>query len=317
MKKVVKRIGIGIGVAVASVAVILLGFAAFHRIALAVERDRIEPIGHMVEVNGEMMHVYITGENDEAPLLVFLPGGTIFAPVYHFKPLYSLLTDYRIAVVEPFGFGYSDITSVPRYGDVVVSEMRQALHQIGEIGPFILIPHSAGGQDALRWAQLYPDEVAGIVGINMMHPAVPLNGHLRGSVAPFQVVATWIGLQRLPMFDAFYPYPYHPEALTEQDQEQLGLLIRRNAMNGAVRSRVSLYYRNAQIIVDDGLPNLPVMLIVTTHPTALPFHVAYQEEFGRQVSAQIAYIDTGHFAHQYEPQQVADIIRTFINDMQE
>jgi len=173
MQKVLKRIGIGVGILIALLIVFLFGLTIFHRISLRFEQAQLIPPGYMVEVNDEMMHVYLAGENEEAPLLVFLPGQTISPPVYGFKPLYSLLVeDYRIAVVEPFGFGYSDITDVPRDIDVVIAEMREALYYLGETGPFILIPHSMGGLDALRWAQRYPEEVAGIVGINMAHPAM-------------------------------------------------------------------------------------------------------------------------------------------------
>ena len=162
MKKILKRIGIIFGVLIGIIIAFSLVLAVFHRINLRIEQERLQPPGHMVDVNGEMMHVYIAGDNDEAPLIVFLTGHGTFAPVYNFKPLYSLLTDnHRIAVIEPFGYGYSDISSASRDIDTV---------------PFLISPHSMSGVLALRWAQVYPDEVAGIFAIDVGLPDMYING---------------------------------------------------------------------------------------------------------------------------------------------
>ena len=40
----------------------------------------------------------------------------------------------------------------------------------GEKGPFVLLPHSMSGLEAIYWAQKYPDEVMGIVGMDMAFP---------------------------------------------------------------------------------------------------------------------------------------------------
>jgi len=318
MKKTFKRIGIGVAALFALLIVFLLGLSIFHRISLGAEEGQLIPPGHMVEINGEMMHVYLAGENDEAPLLVFLPGQTISPPVYGFKPLYSLLADdYRIAVVEPFGFGYSDITDVPRDIDVVITEMRDALYYLGETGPFILIPHSMGGLDALRWAQRYPDEIAGIVGINMAHPAMWLDGHVPGQTPTYRAVTMWMGLQRLPVFRAmFYPYPYEEDALTQEEHRQLRLLINRNAMNRSFRSRTGFSFQSSQLIADVGLPNIPMRLLVS-RTSMIPYFVPYQEELARQMDAQIEFFDSPHSLHQYEPERIAGLIRAFISELQE
>lgn len=43
--------------------------------------------------------------------IVLLSGSGVAAPIYDYKVLYSKLTDqYRIAVVEKSGYGYSDVS---------------------------------------------------------------------------------------------------------------------------------------------------------------------------------------------------------------
>jgi len=317
MKKVAKKFGIGVGVLCAALIVFLIGLIIFHKINLGLEQDQLTPPGHMVDVNGELMHIYLAGENEEALLLVFLPSHGRFAPVYNFRPLYSLLTDYfRIAVVEPFGYGYSDFTDVPRDIDTIVSEIRAALFYLGETGSFVLLPNSIGGLYALRWAQLYPEEVAGIISIDMAHPAMFLNGHV-GNGLPS--VLSWLGVQRFPFFNAlFYPYPIDEHSLTQDEHNQQRLLINRNLANRTVMAELATSIPNAQVISDEGLPNVPTLLLVSTvFRAADGFWVPYKEELSRQLSAQIELFDRPHALHQYEPERIANLVRQFIAELQE
>jgi pimeloyl-ACP methyl ester carboxylesterase len=322
MKKTLKRVGIGIGSLFAFIIVLLLGIAVFHRVSLSAEERQLTPPGHMVEVNGENMHVYIAGDNDESPLIVFLTGHGTFAPIYNFKPLYDLLTDdYRIAVVEKFGYGYSDITRASRDIDTVLSEVRTALHSLGETGPFILSPHSMSGVLALRWAQVYPDEIKGIFAIDVGLPDMYINGHIDGtsSLRVFGVL-TWIGLQRalpsiIPNF--IYAYPAREYFLTSEEHVQHRLLINRNAVNRTVIAESVLTVPNAQTVVDAGLPDVPMLMLVS-----VPFgernewFIPYSETFAQEIGARIVFFeDADHFIHQYEPERVADLLRGFIIEL--
>ena len=114
-KKILKRAGIELAIFLGVIVLLTI----VHRILLAAERGKIIPNGQLVEVNGHSMHVYIEGDRENAPLLVFMSGGGTSSPVYDFKPLYSLLSDdYKVAVVEKIGYGYSELTDVPRDIDV-------------------------------------------------------------------------------------------------------------------------------------------------------------------------------------------------------
>lgn len=101
----------------------------------------------------------------------FYQGGGTCSPILDFKSLYSLLSDdYRIVVVEKFGYGYSDVVDEERDIQTVLSETRLALNKAGIEGPYVLCPHSMSGIEALYWAQKYPDENEAIVGLNMAVP---------------------------------------------------------------------------------------------------------------------------------------------------
>jgi pimeloyl-ACP methyl ester carboxylesterase len=129
-----------------------------HKICLSNEKDLLTPLGELVEVDGHDMSIYIEGEGDHT--LVFLSGSGTCSPILDFKSLYSLLSDdYRIVVVEKFGYGFSDIVDSDRDIDTVLGQTRTALDKAGINGPYVLCPHSMSGIEALYWAQQYPEEV--------------------------------------------------------------------------------------------------------------------------------------------------------------
>ena len=61
-----------------------------NAVLLRVEKKEIIPNGILFEINGHKLHVYAEGQNNNKPALVFMSGGATPAPVYDFKPLYSL-----------------------------------------------------------------------------------------------------------------------------------------------------------------------------------------------------------------------------------
>ena len=132
-------------------AIFLLFSFIRHRVMLEGEKDLITPPGQMVDVDGHKMHVYSVGEGDKT-LVLMAASGTV-CPSLDFKNLYSELgDDYRVVVVEKFGYGYSDTVNRPRDVGSVLSDTREALKDVGIDGPYILCPHSYSGLEALYWA---------------------------------------------------------------------------------------------------------------------------------------------------------------------
>ena len=105
---------------------LLLITAVNHQIQLKKETELLSPLGQMVEVDGHNMSVYIEGTGDKT--IVFMSGGGTCSPILDFKSLYSLLSDqYQIAVVEKFGYGFSDIVDKSRDIDSILEDTRAAL----------------------------------------------------------------------------------------------------------------------------------------------------------------------------------------------
>ncbi len=108
-----------------------------------------------------------SGENT----IVLLSGLGTAAPVLDFEPLINQMAkNHKVVVVEPFGYGWSDMTEKERTVENIVEEIRTALKESGIEGPYILMPHSISGIYSIYFADKYPNEVKAIIGID---PTLP------------------------------------------------------------------------------------------------------------------------------------------------
>ena len=131
MRKIVRKLGIGTMIIIGIFLIIILISFINHKIMLNQESKLFQPLGKMVTVNKHPMHVYTEGNGETT--LVFMAGGGTCSPTLDFRSLYSRLSDnYRIAVVEKAGYGFSEILDVPRDIDTVLEETRKALILAGE-----------------------------------------------------------------------------------------------------------------------------------------------------------------------------------------
>jgi len=172
MKKFLKKIGIIFIVIILFILFVMLISFGNHKIKLKKEEKLFKTNGKIVEVNNHNINVYISGNSNSDITLVFMSGAGTCSPTLDFKTLYSLFeNDYQIAVVEKAGYGFSDISDIDRDIDTILFETRESLNKAGvKSNKYILFPHSMSGIEALYWANKYPDEIKGIVGLD---PAVP------------------------------------------------------------------------------------------------------------------------------------------------
>ena len=171
-KKILKRMIIMLPILFVLGIMFIVGSSYFeHRALVEQEKEDYPAPGMLVDVNdnGDKLHVYSEGEGEVT--FVFMSGFGTPSPVYDFQVLYQELSeDYEIAVVERAGYGWSDVTKSPRDVDTVLEETRKALQMAGKEGPYVLVPHSLSGIEAIHWANLYPEEIISIIGLDPLVP---------------------------------------------------------------------------------------------------------------------------------------------------
>ncbi|MFB5285397.1 alpha/beta fold hydrolase [Peribacillus sp. Hz7] len=158
----------------------LVVWVIFSNIMTAYEKDKYPAIGQLIGVDENNMHVYTKGNGDHT--IVLLSGHGTAAPALDFEPLINeMAKDNKVVVVEPFGYGWSDITKKERTVENIVEEIRTALKKLNIEGPYILMPHSISGIYSMYYANTYPEEVKAIIGID---PTLPKALNYFGEAAP-------------------------------------------------------------------------------------------------------------------------------------
>ena len=264
--------------------------------------------GELVTVNGHKIHVYVRG-NKQAPALVLMAGHCTVAPVFDFKVLYEKLADhFRVIVIEKFGYGYSDIYDSPCDIDTLVSIQRQALELAGEPGPYILTPHSMAGLEAIRWKQLFPDEVAAIIGIDM---ATPLSFSVWTDEMLKKILRTMNIIRTLRLGSILCSVS--KLSLTEDEICQHELLKKRNAFNICCINEAREVLQNAQVVGEAGNIACPMLLFCSDGKDQEQDWVKNQQKFAADMGAQLVAYDCGHYIHYFKSDEMCAEITRFIH----
>ncbi len=126
------------------------------------------PLGRFVEVDGRRLWADV--RQGPGSCVVFLPGsGEVGLDLWH---AYERVTRSRAGIIyDRGGTGWSSPVALPRTAAIVAEELEGLLRAVGVEGAVVLIAHSLGGAYAQRFAQLYPDRVAGMVLLDPVHGA--------------------------------------------------------------------------------------------------------------------------------------------------
>src|ERR1051326_244297 len=116
--------------------------------------------GMLVSVGTHRLNLYCMGSG--SPTFVFDSGWGDWAPAWSkVQPEIAKFT--RVCSYDRAGTGFSDPGPMPRTSVRIAKELRIALHNAGIRGPYILVGSAFGGDNVRTFADLYMDEVAGLV----------------------------------------------------------------------------------------------------------------------------------------------------------
>lgn len=286
---------------------------SIHYIQLKREENLRIPLGQLVEVDGHNMSVYSEGDGEKT--LVFLSGSETPSPILDFKSLYSLLSDeYKIVVVERFGYGFSDEVDTPRDIETVLSETRAALSKAGFEGPYVLCPHSLSGLESLYWAQQYPEEVEAIIGLDMAVPEAMMDFKddvFVNSLRSFFVKAGWIRV--LPLIREMECVKYG--TLTEEEKDIAHAMLYHNFLNKTVLNEFTYFRQNAKTVEDGKTPQVPMLLFVSSDKLKKDWLGYVQSYVSNVEQASIVQLDCPHYVHDYEYVRISEDIKKYLNEM--
>lgn len=273
------------------------------------EQGKIEYYGQKVLVDGKQMNVLIQGDGKET--IVLLPGYGTASPVLDFEPLVKELSpDYRVVVIEPFGYGLSDDTDKVRTSQNIVDEIHECLQKLN-IKKYTLMGHSIAGIYGLEYVNQYEKEVQAFVGIDT---SVPKQETDELPISSLQLL-NQSGFYRLLL-------KVNPDQLVmpnvdQQTKDQIKMLTFRNFLNESQASEAENFTNNFKTAERLHFPKrLPVVFYLADQteketPNWKPMH----EELLKNVDhGKIVTFKGGHYLHHTKSKEIADDVREFLSN---
>lgn len=313
----------------------VVGFGATYQ-ALATSRDRRRflPPGKVVQINGKNWHYQIMGEGCPTVIVDSGTGGT-YLDWQLVQPEVAKFA--RILTYDRAGYGWSDSSSEPRTAEQIVGELRQLLRAVEIEPPYILVGMSLGGLFSRLFAYHYPEEVAGMVLVDVAHERmyedtpvewVELNKRLEGLLIHVMPIVGRIGLLRLLVaFDSvpmasglFQKFPPAIRSLAKAlySQTQFGKTFAQESaavsisMNQVEQARQVKSFPNIPLIVlSAGKPDFDITQEVVEKLQELHADLANQSSQGVHIVAH----ESGHAIQLDKPELVIDAIRQVIENV--
>lgn len=283
------------------------------------EKNHYSSIGKLVDVDGHKMHVYMKGEGKNT--IVLLPGLGTTAPTLDFEPLVGELSeDNKVVIVEPFGYGWSDMTNKERTVENIVEEIRTALQKANIEGPFILMPHSVSGIYSMYYANKYPDEVKAVIGIDATLPkAIEYFNEDIPAMPKFMRYVAPIGLARLALY--IEPKDYLPLAedstYSKENLQKAKSISAWKAYNKNVVNEANEIKNNIDKTDDMSFPSdMPVLFFTkkedkvnTEGKSNVTF---YRTQLTKSPKNKLVILEGHHYLHWTRYKEMSDEVNEFI-----
>lgn len=304
----------------------ILGFV-YEIVTAAADRSKYPPPGRVVRVNNHRVHVYEKGFGNYT--IVFIPGfNTTACPYTDFSPLYNKLIDRnKIVIYDKPGYGWSEITNMPRDIETMTQELRSTLLETSQKPPYILVAHSFGSLEALRYAQRFKDEVAGIVLIDGGNPEFYANNEIKkGFINDFYYgifsLFKTCGMIRMGFqtseeyYSTMVSRGRNSVKYLSKDEINLDkVMYINNISNKNVQDEHLNTSSNGKIVLSNGkIGNIPLIILTSSGNNK---RIKNWEKTQKDLtnwstdSKQITVSDSDHYIHQYKP----EIVLKEINDL--
>jgi pimeloyl-ACP methyl ester carboxylesterase len=128
----------------------------------------------MVNVGGYSLHIQCLGEG--SPSVILEAGSLGFSSHWHWVQQ-ELATTNRICAYDRAGHGWSQLGPQPRDAQQIARELHTLLVNANVAGPYVLAGDSYGGRLVINYAAYYPDEVLGLVLVDVT-PLEPITDEI-------------------------------------------------------------------------------------------------------------------------------------------
>jgi len=244
--------------------------AIYQTIATNIDQRNYPPPGKLVDVGGHRLHLHSIGKRTSLPTVVLEAGLGSFSSQWGWiQPQVAKFT--QVVAYDRAGLGWSESSNQPPDAQNVAVQLHKALHDAGIPAPYILVGHSLGGIHVRMFANLYPDEVAGVVLVDTMEGVWErLPKESRQETAKFQQTVKLMPL--LAQFGALRfinPYPQLQDLPQKQAAEARAFYASVKHLNAVRDELPQQLYGSASLAHISRIGNLqdkPLVVLSRTNP---------------------------------------------------
>lgn len=247
----------------------------YQQLAIYYNASNLGRMGRLVDINSVNMHLYDSGMSNIPIVFTANIGSNV--PFVDLYPLHNTLSkNHRVMVYDKPGYGWSEYTSASRDINTICEEIHAVLHSNdipGEedtyLEPFIYVAQGMGALEAIRYAQLYPEDVAGIVFLEGTSPAFCADYNNIMIIESFLINGLRnTGLLRLISNSNFVMNSLNdnPELSDELRALNKGIGLEKNWNRNVIAEKLNIS-TNAEVILsnlsDEKLGDLPIRVITS------------------------------------------------------
>ena len=313
------------------VLILVLGTLAAGAVAKANLAKQYPAPGQMVDVGGYKMHINCMGQG--SPTVILAAGTADFSTTWaNVQPEVAKLT--RVCVYDRAGLGWSEPSPLPLTVNSTVDELHTLLVNARVQGPYVLVGHSLGGMHMRVYAHNYPDEVVGLIQVDLLHEDQAILDPVytkvnQVNVEPFRLLALLNSTGIIALAPQSIPNPGLPDAAYAQYQASLATtnffkttIAEVNAQAGhcaEVRAlKITGFGNMPLIVITRGRANTTASLSDTENQQSEDVWQALQPVLaglssqGKHIIAE----QSGHMIQFDQPELVIDAIREMLNAIQ-
>ncbi|WP_339258093.1 alpha/beta hydrolase [Lysinibacillus sp. FSL K6-3209] len=298
---------------------------SFHKFKENKESSLLENnTGKLIDFNGKKMNVYSEGQDNDT--FVFMAGSAVAAPMYELKSLYHHFSkEDKIAVVERAGYGYSDVFNDDRDIDVILEQTREALMKSGNKPPYILVPHSISGIEAIYWAQKYPKEVKAIVALDIGLPSQYIKHPVGFAEKTFMKIGnalSELGFQRVFPTLAYNEAVLEKDFLTPKEKEIFKAISNKQGINNDMQQEILHAVNNSKKSAALPIPKTTPILFIDAYldknSEAAKASLKDYQDFAKQLDiSNIIQIKSKHSIYLYHSTEIYEETQQFLQEMVE
>ncbi len=267
------------------------------------------------------MHVYSEGHGNKT--IVLMPGLGCAASSIDFKPLINeFKKDFKVGVVEPFGYGFSEETSKERSVENIVDETKMALKKAKIDGPYILMPHSISGVYAQYYASAYPNEVDAIIMLDttLVKTVIEEKDKIDFSFGKKQfalaTIGNFLGIDRI-----YYNNIYkNQNCFSERDKNDLVKMGVKSSLNETMKNEANLLLKNCETVnkakMSKDLPTFKFIAIKSVKDTNKEKYTKVMNkninEFKEYTKFSYSVLEGGHYIYYTKPKEIGKETREFL-----